>query len=284
MDTSEASPDSTSEVSPDSTSEAGTSEASPDSTSGQSTSIAGTASVDFADKATLEFFSNPAYLNLLAKRTQRKNTAEDNDDEIKFYKKRILSLFKDMLKGTEPSSNMLQEYHTTFTRAAINYFKIVDRQDIIQEQYAQAQQSEAHTQPAPAHVSQAHDIDQANEYMMRKTINVSNLDNYVMSTKSSDNSLRVIPLKLEIDLKAPHLKTKGVKPKTKDKKILVYNTNDEQAKDQDQGPKDQDQGQDPKGQQGQKDQSPKGQQGQQGQQGQKDQQGPNQDTNGGPGG
>jgi hypothetical protein len=241
-------------------------------TAGTSSTASASTSVDFADKATLEFFSNPAYLNLLAKRTQRKKPAEDNDDEIKFYKKRILSLFKDMLKGTEPSSSMLdklQEYHMTFTRAAINYFQIVDRQDIIQEQYAQAQhqeaqQSEAQHQEAQhqeAQHQEAHDIDQANEYMMRKTINVSNLDNYVMSTKSSDNSLRVIPLKLEIDLKAPHLKIKGVKPKTKDKKILVYNTNDEAAKDQGSKGQDQakDQGQDAKDQgQDAKDQDPKG--------------------------
>jgi hypothetical protein len=54
----------------------------------------------------------------------------------------------------------------------------------------------------------------ANDLMMRKTITVSNLDNYIISKQdNSMNEVRIIPLKLEIDLKTHDLKTKGVTPK-----------------------------------------------------------------------
>jgi hypothetical protein len=178
---------------------------------------------------------------MLAKRTQRKKSDEDNDAEIKFYKKRIISLFKDLLKGTEPYTHKLKELHAMFTRAAINYFETADRQDIIQEQYAGIDIKTDIEAKADAF-----ELEEANEYMMRKTINISNLDNYVLTTTTCDNSanpLRVIPLKLDIDLKAPHLKTKGVKVKhvkakhvkakqaTENKKISVYNTNEDQTQE-----------------------------------------------------
>ncbi len=50
--------------------------------------------------------------------------------------------------------------------------------------------------------------------MMRKIINVANLDNYViMKQDVSTNDVRIIPQIFEMDLKAPQLKMKGVKGK-----------------------------------------------------------------------
>ena len=58
------------------------------------------------------------------------------------------------------------------------------------------------------------DFSSANDLMMRKTITVSNLDNYIISKQdNSMNEVRIIPLKLEIDLKTHDLKTKGIPPK-----------------------------------------------------------------------
>ena len=41
---------------------------------------------------------------------------------------------------------------------------------------------------------------------------------HINKNENSSNEFRIIPLKLEIDLKTPQLKTKGVKLKTKVKK------------------------------------------------------------------
>ena len=57
---------------------------------------------------------------------------------------------------------------------------------------------------------------EANALMMRKTLAVPNLNNYVISKPDlSTNNVRIIPVKLDFNLKAPELKTKGLKPKVK---------------------------------------------------------------------
>ena len=59
-------------------------------------------------------------------------------------------------------------------------------------------------------------MEKADGYMMRKTIQVANLDNYVICNHdTSANDVRIIPFKIDIDLKLPEFKTKGVKAKKK---------------------------------------------------------------------
>jgi hypothetical protein len=60
--------------------------------------------------------------------------------------------------------------------------------------------------------------------MMRKTITLANLDNYVISKQDiSKNEMRIIPMKIEIDLKTNDLKTKGVRKKSKNMKEDLSN-------------------------------------------------------------
>ena len=65
-------------------------------------------------------------------------------------------------------------------------------------------------------------IEEADDLMMRKTISLANLDNYVITKHDTSSETRIIPLKLEMDLKATEFKTKGVvqrkKIKSKNKK------------------------------------------------------------------
>ena len=61
-------------------------------------------------------------------------------------------------------------------------------------------------------------VDDANQQMMRKIVNISNLDNYVISKNTKENEL-ILPTKKEINLHTPDLKTKGIIIKDKkDKK------------------------------------------------------------------
>ena len=176
------------------------------------------------DNATLAFFTNPMYLNTL----KRKNllVEKDNTSDVKFYRKRIISLFKDLLKGEEePPTKELKEIYNVFVNTAIKYFERVDTKDIIQEQYHKdVEEEEGSAKEDLLNNIGGKDlftIDEANDIMMRKTINVASLDNYIIFPKQdiSGNQLRVIPLKMEIDLKTPDLKTKGVKTKIKKSKL-----------------------------------------------------------------
>jgi hypothetical protein len=179
------------------------------------------------DSASLIFFTNPHYLNILQQK--KLCSVKDNAEEIKFYRKRIVSLFKEILKGTDETLNReIKEIHTLFVNASIRYFQMIDKKDIIQGQHqAQAQQAQAQEQDqaqpkeeTPEDILNAiggstlYSIEEADDLMMRKTICVSNLDNYVINTHANvSNDKRIIPMKLEVDLKASEFKTKGVQPK-----------------------------------------------------------------------
>jgi hypothetical protein len=183
--------------------------------------------MNIADNASLAFFTNPVYLNIL----QRKKLCDikDNTEELKFYRKRIVALFKDLLK--EPSENReIKEIHTMFVNAAIRYFEVTDKKDIIQEQHTEGKHTEGkHTEgefPSSGgpgvSPEEIFTIDEANDAMMRKTISVANLDNYViMKQDNSANETRIIPIKIDIDLKTDGLKTKGVPPKKPKQKSKI---------------------------------------------------------------
>jgi hypothetical protein len=202
--------------------------------------------MNIVDTASLTFFTNPAYYGIL----QRKKlcNVKDNAEEVKFYRKRIVALFKDILKESDQTVNKeIKEIHSLFVNAAIRYFEMLDKKDIIQGQHIQGEHIQGeHIQGQHKHIQGQHiqgqhiqgdeslenenadpedilnslggselfTIDEANDIMMRKTITVANLDNYVITKQEhSSNETRIIPFKLEIDLKTNDLKTKGVPPK-----------------------------------------------------------------------
>ena len=181
--------------------------------------------VKMEDSATLEFFTNPMYLSTL----KRKNIYKEELDvceKIKFYKKRIISLFKDILKGDEkPPTNEIKEMHNIYVRTIIKYFEQVDKKDIIQSQhlienneYNEINENNKSPEDILNEIvcENLETIDEANDIMMRKKIEIPNLNNYVISVNDKDvsgNNVRIIPHIIDINLNTPDLKTKGVKPK-----------------------------------------------------------------------
>ena len=184
--------------------------------------------MNIVDTASLTFFTNPLYYNIL----QRKKLCQikDNSEEVKFYRKRIITLFKELLKESCVNRE-IKEIHTMFVSAAIRYFEIMDKKDIVQGQHhdenEHIQSDNIDTSGNIGYLDLSPEdllesigdvelttMDEANDLMMRKTITLANLDNYVITNQdNSTNEKRIIPLKMEIDLKTHDLKTKGVPPK-----------------------------------------------------------------------
>lgn len=182
------------------------------------------------NQATLNFFTNPSYMNRINKFSNSKINKNLNEENIKFYKKRIISLFKDILKGTESfnCSNDIKHIHDMFVSASIKYFEIIDKRDIIQgnqqgdNKVCDMSNNTLNENMDDIDISNINTIDDANSIMMRKKVEVSNLDNYIINNTPSDESndiKKIIPIKLDIDLKNPSLRTKGVKPKRVKKNI-----------------------------------------------------------------
>jgi len=164
------------------------------------------------DNATLLFLTNPMYLSILKRK--KTHNEEDNLIDTKFYKKRIISLFKTILKGDEnPPTNEIKEFHNMFVKSSVKYFERMDKKDIIQEQHL-VNNTEDNNKLPECILNDINTIDEANDIMMKKIINIPNLNNYVISKRdNSGNDLHLIPRVIDIDLKQPEFKTKGVKQK-----------------------------------------------------------------------
>jgi len=191
--------------------------------------------------ASLTYLTNPLYQQSINKQT--KNTVSNNKSDIKFYRKRITALTKDMLKGEIPENNYIRSIYETYVNGLIKYFKMVDTSDIIQKQYVQG---EVVANEVVANEVVANEFDELvvaneldtdltldsikldtkkeitihnmNDDLIRKYTTSATLDNFVIKQHNETKDTRIIPIILDVDLKEPSLKTKGVKEKPKREK------------------------------------------------------------------
>jgi hypothetical protein len=185
---------------------------------------------------TLEFLTNPLYHNMIHSKSGVINSNKINKQDLKFYRKRIYALSKDFLKGDSPNES-LKKIHDDYVNAAIIYLKMIDTKDIIQEQYKneilpdinninfsnEMGSNEMGSNEMGSNEMGSNEmgsnVADANQHMMRKIVNISNLDNYVIikNTNNTGNEY-MLPNKKEINLHKPELKTKGIIKKDKNNK------------------------------------------------------------------
>ena len=196
--------------------------------------------------ASLTYLTNPLYQQSINKQT--KNTVSNNKSDIKFYRKRITALTKDMLKGEIPENNYIRSIYETYVNGLIKYFKMVDTSDIIQKQYVAdaneldeivgananevanevvANEVEANADAVDTDVDldsikldtkKEITIHNMNDDLIRKYTTSATLDNFVIKQHNETKDTRIIPIIIDVDLKEPSLKTKGVKEKPKREK------------------------------------------------------------------
>jgi hypothetical protein len=175
---------------------------------------------------TLKYLTNPYYQNVITARNKNILNNNENDNEsaiskedIQFYRKRIVALTKDMLKGIN-TNNEVKKEHEEYVHHMINYFKMVDRKDILQKQYieeGEEKKVEKNDDMDGIDISNIK-MEKVNELMMNKTIKVANLNDFVIITNTTKKEGgEEMPKKKEIDLKSPNLKMKGIIKKEKKK-------------------------------------------------------------------
>ena len=83
-------------------------------------------------KYDLLYFTN----NNIYKQVEKKDTINLNDDEdIKFYKKRILHLTKQLLKKEIKTTSSISESFNNYINQVILHFKFTDKKDVLQKEY-----------------------------------------------------------------------------------------------------------------------------------------------------
>ena len=152
---------------------------------------------------TIRLMSNNVYKNTFAEKI---NTSEPSKEEYDFYKKRILHMIKDMLKGTFPNEN-IKQLHIEYMNVIIEHIKRQDTTDILQKEHIQKEVDNVKKDLEPF------DISISDKAVCRETISKKvTLDNFVTSTTCKDpKKLLSIPSKREINIKTEEHKTKGLK-------------------------------------------------------------------------
>tara|TARA_B100001094_G_C17972927_1_gene691252 strand:+ start:286 stop:792 length:507 start_codon:yes stop_codon:yes gene_type:complete len=151
------------------------------------------------NQLTLTFLSNPQYhLNL-----KRNEMIGPDEHEQKFYRRRVLSLHKDMLRGAVPDKN-IKHIHDNYVSNLINYFKMIDKKDILQEEYNNLSVENVG-------ICKNYDVSNANILLMDQNTKPQTLDKFVKKIKLVQDS--VPPQQKKINLKADKLRNKGIKIK-----------------------------------------------------------------------
>ena len=187
-------------------------------------------STEFLNQTSLDFLINKKHYKIHLTNTKDKKI---NRKDKKFYRKRILSLSKDLLYKEEDEINVLTDIKFAFdnyVKMCINYFKLLDRNDIIQEDYNNINEEvkeEIKEENEPSETEKF--LKEENEKLLVRSVKMSTnkLDNFIKIKMTKQPEELIIPQQKQINLKDPNLKIKGV-----NKKKNINNNYDEDTKKQ----------------------------------------------------
>lgn len=164
---------------------------------------------EFISDITLEYMMNKEqYAKYIGKNNiQKKNS---NKKEKKFYRKRIIDLTKKLLNNEKPE-RMYPDVSSAFeyySKICVEYFKVLDKTDIIQEDYNDLSLNSIPISEIDENLS----IETADNLMMRsiKLQEPNALEKLVKRKSTKIKKQPVIPLQKNINLKDPNLKNKGI--------------------------------------------------------------------------
>ena len=182
-------------------------------------------STEYVNQVTLECLMNKdTYKKYVA--TKKKNVVNKKDQ--KFYRRRILSLTKELLYPEETATTPLTNdpnivgLFQIYTRACIEHFKTLDKNDIIQEDY-----STLTTETAEMSVEDIKTQAEIDKQFMR-SIHVkepATLDKFVKRSTTAPKEAPILPKQKDINLRDPALKNKGIR-----KKKNITNKYEEESK------------------------------------------------------
>lgn len=159
------------------------------------------------EDVTLAYLTNPAYFRDIGKRMNPSSSA--SDDDVRFYRRRLISLYKDLLSG-EKVNESIDDAHEHFVHLVIAHFKRVDTEQVLQEEYSDTD-ADAGANAKDVDVSLAAESD-PNAVLLKKEVAVPTLDNFIVSTKPSVPETPP-PNRRVVNLRDEHFRDKGVPKK-----------------------------------------------------------------------
>lgn len=111
-----------------------------------------------ANKFDLQYLTNPSFINQIScENTQPRISTED----LKFYKKRIFKVTKEYLRGKKRELDLDKDFEA-YASSCIEYFKFIDKAEVIQEEYNSITKEQTST------IIDLSGVDICNNMMMKK--------------------------------------------------------------------------------------------------------------------
>jgi hypothetical protein len=170
----------------------------------------------FLNQVSLDYLINKKqYKNQFTSFSENSMNKKTIRKDKKFYRRRIVSLTKDLLYKEESEiivSPDIKYAFDNFIKTCINYFKLLDTNDIIQKDYNEFDSDTEITDNKTDESEFSQKIKEENEKLLMRSVKISNhsLDNFIKIKMTKKPEDLIIPQQKEIDLKDPILKNKGV--------------------------------------------------------------------------
>ena len=161
---------------------------------------------EYINSITLEYLLNPC---LYEKINNQKNMSENLIfKDIKFYRRRICQITKDMCKGEYINDNF-KTLFLNYANTIIYYLKHLDEKDILQSDYKDYQFTPSISKCLTDDISSNINAD---DLLINNSNPINNLDNFVKKI-NLESEKKILPQKRIANIKDPMLKKKGVKKK-----------------------------------------------------------------------
>ena len=178
-------------------------------------------STNEVNQITLEYLTNTRQFDKYMKERNLKVKNQFTKDK-RFYRKRIHQLTKDLLQDKEVKlpTNLLKTYQS-YLEECIFYFKTIDKNDILQDEYKGLIFDETTNEKT------IQSMDEINKLMINEKPPENKIEDcFEIKRIKGVKETVILPKKRDVNLNNPTLKKKGVRNKT-ESKSKNKNKNDE---------------------------------------------------------
>ena len=161
--------------------------------------------------------------NFIDKYNQKKPTLDQNEtlnEDIAFYRKRILNTTKNLLRKNSVNSTVDSSF-IEYCSQLIKYFKFIDKKDVLQEEYKDLKEKK---QTKVDHNFNLSDKDKIMSNETKKTIRTIK-DCIPIKVKTKPKQKRTYPKKKNINIKEEKFRIKGLEKEKSNQFICPVNQN-----------------------------------------------------------
>ena len=157
------------------------------------------------DRIDLLYLTNQNLVDKYNEKITEKDIDKHLKQDILFYRKRILNVTKDLLRENSVNPT-IDSIFLEYTQELINYFKFIDKKDILQDEYKDLKEKKKKQVDTNFKLSESDKIMSRETKKTIKTIK----DCIPIIVKSRPQKKRNYPKKKDINIKDPKFRIKGL--------------------------------------------------------------------------